>query len=556
MLNKYDKEGNRLEARDNDSVILSEYDPLGRIIEESRIIAGKTYVTGYRYDKVGNLRFIKYPESNVWVEYKYNKLNQLVGITGFADGTVDNPAFTYVDNGFLTGIRYNNGTNTEITPDANSRVKSIKVITVDEGTPFDISYAYDGNNNVESRTNHITGNTNYYYYDKLDRLTAAEVEGTFYGERTGFLGVAEEDIFGTLSLVEPEDYWVKFDYKGNSIGVVLVEKASIGKIELKPAPEVLEHRVEKNTLTVYYSPDNFTFYKLPEDQWYFEKDEDGDITIIFEEPVEALAFKIHSKFDDRDMYFGFVDKSEFYGDLRNMVKIYQRSDGARLEYDYDAGGNRTAKRTIVGNTEEITYEYYEGSNRLKKMTNNRTGETFYYVYDENGNLIEKGNRFTVKVDGSVEFIKEGFDVEYWRYEYTVRNRLKAVYRNGKLKAKFIYDADGNRIRSETEEEGNINYVFNYAGKVIYEDNISEGKKISYIYAFDRPIAKVEGIVGSDTEVYYYHHDNLGSTRLMTDGKGQVAWEQDYLPFGEDLHKPGISVVDFAIDAKYKFTGQR
>ncbi|AZR73474.1 hypothetical protein BBF96_08815 [Anoxybacter fermentans] len=43
---------------------------------------------------------------------------------------------------------------------------------------------------------------------------------------------------------------------------------------------------------------------------------------------------------------------------------------------------------------------------------------------------------------------------------------------------------------------------------------------------------------------------------MTDGKGQVAWEQDYLPFGEDLYKPGTSVVDFAIDAKYKFTGQR
>ncbi|AZR73465.1 hypothetical protein BBF96_08770 [Anoxybacter fermentans] len=359
----------------------------------------------------------------------------------------------------------------------------------------------------------------------------AEVEGTFYGERTGFLGLAEEDIFGTLSLVGPEDYWVKFDYKGNSIGVVLVEKASIGKIELKPAPEVLEHRVEKNTLSVYYSPDNFTFYKLPEDQWYFEKDEDGDITIIFEEPVEALAFKIHSKFDDRDMYFGFVDKSEFYGDLRNMVKIYQRTDGARLEYDYDAGGNRIAKRTIVGNTEEITYEYYGGSNRLKKMTNNRTGESFYYVCDENGNLIEKGNQFTVKEDRSVEFVKEGFDVEYWQYEYTVRDRLKAVYRNGKLQAKFIYDADGNRICSETEEEGNINYVFNYAGKVIYEDNISEGKKVSYIYAFARPIAKVEGIVGSDAEVYYYHHDNLGSTRLMTDRTGKVVWEQDYLPFG-------------------------
>ncbi|AZR73482.1 hypothetical protein BBF96_08855 [Anoxybacter fermentans] len=43
---------------------------------------------------------------------------------------------------------------------------------------------------------------------------------------------------------------------------------------------------------------------------------------------------------------------------------------------------------------------------------------------------------------------------------------------------------------------------------------------------------------------------------MTDGTGKVVWEQDYLPFGEDLHKPGTSVIDFVIDARYKFTGQR
>ncbi|AZR73501.1 hypothetical protein BBF96_08950 [Anoxybacter fermentans] len=43
---------------------------------------------------------------------------------------------------------------------------------------------------------------------------------------------------------------------------------------------------------------------------------------------------------------------------------------------------------------------------------------------------------------------------------------------------------------------------------------------------------------------------------MTDRTGKVVWEQDYLPFGEDLHKPGTSVVDFEVETRYKFTGQR
>ncbi|MCK4261302.1 MAG: peptidoglycan-binding protein, partial [Halanaerobiales bacterium] len=509
---------------------------------------------------------IKYPDSNIWVDYTYNNRNQLLGISGFIDGTVANPAFTYADNGFLTGVSYNNKTSTQITPDANSRVERITVTKADQTDPLmEISYAYDANNNVESRTNHLTGFTNYYQYDKLDRLKVADVEGTFYGLRTGFEGVAEEDAFGVMSLAEPKDnYWVKFDYKANSIGVVLVQPTSIGKIELKPDLEIQDHRIDKENISIFTSLDNFKFYKVPEDIWYFEKNEDGDITIIFEIPVEAMAFKIHSKYDDRDMYYSFIDKSEFYGDLRDMVKIYQQAESGKLEYDYDAEGNRTSKRTIVGNSEETTYEYYENSNLLKKATNNLTGEIFYYVYDENGNLIEKGNDFTENVDGTVTFITDGYK-EYWRYEYTIKNRLKAVYLNEELQAEFVYDTDGMRIMSDVDGEQVTHYVFNQAGKVLFEvydpviDEIqaeNNQTEVSYIYAYGRQIAKVEGIIGNSEEIVYYHHDNLGSTRLMTDKDGLIIWEQDYMPFGEDLYKAGTSVFEYEEEVEYKYTGQR
>ncbi len=71
---------------------------------------------------------------------------------------------------------------------------------------------------------------------------------------------------------------------------------------------------------------------------------------------------------------------------------------------------------------------------------------------------------------------------------------------------------------------------------------------------------VDGVVDPATiataEITYYHHDNLGSTRLMTDSNGEVVWEQDYMPFGEDLHKLGTSMVSFGVSMEYKFTGQR
>ncbi|AZR73477.1 hypothetical protein BBF96_08830 [Anoxybacter fermentans] len=43
---------------------------------------------------------------------------------------------------------------------------------------------------------------------------------------------------------------------------------------------------------------------------------------------------------------------------------------------------------------------------------------------------------------------------------------------------------------------------------------------------------------------------------MSNGTGKVVWEQDYLPFGEDLYKPGTSIVNFEVETRYKFTGQR
>jgi len=167
---------------------------------------------------------------------------------------------------------------------------------------------------------------------------------------------------------------------------------------------------------------------------------------------------------------------------------------------------------------------------------------------------------------------EGSSVEYWEYEYNLQNRLSRVRKNGEVIAEFLYDADGMRIKSTEkilEEETNRTsyYVYSYSGSVLMEEstdngssNSPEAKYNSYIYAFGKIFAKVDGILDSTyitaEDIFYFHHDNLGSTRLISDGAGNVVMEQDYMPFGEDLPVVGQTEVLDEEAGGYKYTGQK
>ena len=201
-----------------------------------------------------------------------------------------------------------------------------------------------------------------------------------------------------------------------------------------------------------------------------------------------------------------------------------------------------------------------------------TDGSYGYLYDEAGNLIEKGNRYNIEGDTVILIETEGSGVEYWEYEYNLQNRLARVRKNGEVIAEFLYDADGMRVKAEEKEAESSTlrttyYVYSYSGSVLMEestnntsDDPSETKYTSYIYAFARTFAKVDGILDpaliTAESISYFHHDNLGSTRLMTDGAGKIVMDQDYMPFGGDL--PGVGQVEVQNDSDegYKYTGQK
>jgi RHS repeat-associated protein len=195
---------------------------------------------------------------------------------------------------------------------------------------------------------------------------------------------------------------------------------------------------------------------------------------------------------------------------------------------------------------------------------------YVFVYDEDGNLIRKGSKFTLSGE-AVSFTTDGKGVEYWEYTYNLRNQLTQVHKNGHLVATYAYDGLGLRVSATTTITSKTtgqaktttrDYLFDLADRVIYDQVIStagslpsaEGPETStensYIFAGGTHFAKVEGPIGSTAELYYYHNDHLGSPMAITDSQGNLAWSQDYLPYGEALNEAATQTK-----TRFTFTGK-
>lgn len=599
---QYYPAGNLYKVTDNLGSETYEYDKLNRIKAETRELDGKTYRTEYDYDFVGELSKIKYPLSDEWVNYYRDNTGHLVGISQVADNwkadPLSNPQnFTYDTAGNLHQLRYNNGVVTDITPGQMGRPDLLTVRMPDGSTALSLDYAYDKNGNVLSRNNNI------YQYDALDRLMSAEIDGTFLVNTPAESGYVAEDYLANSPVhYELGDVQVALDYAASTLGVKFGAVRQIGRVELEP--QLSTHRVSRDNLRIFAKSDGTgNFAEVAAENWEFKKEEtSGKIVITFKNAVSACEIKIHTTFDDRDMLTGLAKNvAQFTNQLKSMVKVYARTSRVQIDYQYDLRGNRKSETfTDVGSNYSVTYTYgyYFGSDRLKTRESQSVSgmksvggyvdgilsygasERKAYRYDIAGNLLEKGNNYTINGNSVMFTVTSGKDVEYWRYQYNAINKLSTVWKNGtgsaNIVARYFYDYAGDRLKV-VEGSAVTHYVYGYSGKMLFEaryktvatdpsaargSELTESKVARYIYAFGQQLAKVEKTTENGqtrSVVYYYHNDNLGSTKMMTKqagaGENLVVFRQDYTPFGQNLQLPGESSVSNQIEATLNFTGQ-
>ena len=186
-----------------------------------------------------------------------------------------------------------------------------------------------------------------------------------------------------------------------------------------------------------------------------------------------------------------------------------------LTYAYDPVGNVKTLTDGVDATATRTF-LYDGLNRLVHATS--TAATLDYVYDELGNILSK------------EGVAYAYDpIRVHAVTATTSGRNYAYDGNGNVLSDGLrvitYDYD-NRPGSVTVGGGTVSFTYDAAG--------------------------VRVLVTSTGQTRYYHPDQLGSTRVVTDQPTpgqpvQVLGTTRYRPFGE-------AEVDTSSVVSHKFTG--
>jgi RHS repeat-associated protein len=548
---QYDNAGNQLQVTDNGNTIIYNDlipDPLNRINAVERQFDGKTYRTSYEYNPGGQIAKIVYPEAKNGkaVEYHYNASGRMDEVKEF---TKTNGIAYYAD-GLTKNLVSANNVTTNYTYNSSRRLQDLSVNVADaNGSPgqdlIKYKYAYDLAGNIKTMTDELTGKSNSYSYYDNNWLKNESAQSTYDEEAEGRAGYIEEDYQGNKILDYTPRAVVYFDYASSSIGLDFgtAYNPTVKKIQLIPDSAHQTHRLIARSLDVWISQDNINYTLIPRSNWTFSKNTNGVITITLNTAVKCQVMKVHCLCDDQDSSGNKLNKAQFINELAQMIRVYEEVEGTKVsDYQYNSAGNRILRSVTLSTTEQNRYFYYPDSNRLF------TDEEYGYVYDNAGNLIQKGNKFTNENDRVVFTATEGPGVEYWEYDYDLLNRLIEVRKNQKVVAQYGYDPTGLRVVKRSGSE-TTHYVFE-GDEPIFEKKVSSGKIRSYIYALGKHLARVDGAIGdTTTKVYYYHTDQVGSIRKITDQQGKVVWDTQYEAFGNQFNQTG------SIEELHSFTGK-
>jgi len=493
--------------------------------------------TKYTYDAAGNLETETDPNNHT-TTYHYNEDNELTKTTlpngttttteydqaGQVDGETDGNEHTtiYVRNKLeevietidplkrATTKTYDLAGNLKTVTDPEKRATTYtynpdnqltEVTYSDKETPA-VKYEYSADGLRTAMTDG-TGTTTYKY-DQLDRLTETK-DGN--GDKVSYgYNLADEQT--TINYPNGSEVTRKFDGDGR----------------LKSVEDWLGH-----TTTFSYTLDSnleATTYptETPDTDQYTYNNADQMTAIKFTKGSEALATLAYNR--DPDAQVTATANTGLPGEANTT---YRYDENSRLtnegsnEYKYDAANNpeKTPASTNTYNAADeletgtgTTYRYNEEGERTQS-TNTEERET-KYSYDQAGNLTEAERHKNHETSSPTD-----------TFTYNGVGLLTSQTHKGATLGNTYYDT------WDTSE----------GLPLILNDGTS-----SYIYGpADLPIEQINNTTGTVT---YLHHDQAGSTRLITGSAGTVEGAYTFDAYGNQTGHTGTATTPLGYDGQY------
>jgi RHS repeat-associated protein len=369
-------------------------------------------------------------------------------------------------------------------------------VSYSSGNPSTVKYEYNKDGDRTKMTDG-TGSTNYTY-DQLDRLTETE-------------NGHKEVIKYEYNLANEQ---TKITYPNGKAVTRAFDKDS--RLE-----KVTDWNGKETKFS--YDPNSdlkaTTFPSETKDEDKYTYNGAGEMSEVkMLKGAETLASLVYTR--DKDGHVKTTTSKGLPGEEKPTYEYDSDSrltKGAGIAYEYDSANNPTkigsgTYKYNSGNELEtgpsLTYAYDEDGERTK--TKPSTGPATTYGYDQAGNLL------------SVERPKEGETSE--------------------IKDSYAYNGDGLRV-SQTISGTTTYMAWDMAEKLPLL--LSDGTN-SYIYGPEGlPIEQISS--GGTTS--YLHHDQQGSTRLLTGSAGTVTGKCTYNPYGTPTCE-GTATTPLGFDGQY------
>jgi RHS repeat-associated protein len=373
----------------------------------------------------------------------------------------------------------------------------LKETTYSDGKTHSVQYEYDADNEP---TKIVDGTgTTTDTYDQLDRLTETK-------DGHGNVAKYEYDLANQQT---------KITYPNGKAVTRTFDKAG----RLEKITDWLEH-----TTKFTYDPDSdptvtaFPTGTTNEDKYtYDEADRLSEIKML--KGAETLASLAYTR--DNDGEVKEITSNGLPGEGKPAYEYDSNNrltKGATIGYEYDAADNPTKTGSStntydnadeVKTTSSVTYSYDELGERTKRTPT--TGAAFTYGYDQVGNLIS-GVR-----------PKEGKVAE--------------------LKDTYAYDGSG--LRTSQTISGTTTFLAwdtTESVPLILNDGTN-----SYVYGpAGLPVEQINNTTGT---VLYLHHDQQGSTRLLTGSTGKAEGKCSYGAYGTPTCE-GTATTPLEWDGQY------